>query len=228
MEAMVRHPEFRRLLPLWQGIYASKNYVGLTPEEEQDLDAVPRTRFQVAASMEADYQWLSRSIKDIKRRANELLEKAKLKNRTLTKPTQAMWTEAENRWVVDAVELPSGDQSNGQAPFLPADLSHEFISRYTKESMELFREKIGLKPIQICRRPDEDPWLIYDRMQEPGATLAKVRDQMFGPYDLDDGRYKRRKAPRSTQKKARVKADLKKVRNAYDHALKVLASLKSR
>ena len=223
LEAMVRHPEFRRLLPLWQAIYDSKDYVGLTAEEQRELDTVPRTRFQIAAMMEADNHWLSRSIEDIKRRVEELRVKAKL-----PKPIQAMWTEAEASWTLHAVNLSSGDQSNALTPVLPADISSEFSLRYAKESMGLFRENTGLKPNQFCRRPNEDPWLIYDRMREPGATLTKVRAQMFGPYDRYDGRYKKRKAPRSPTVRARVKADLKKVRNAYRYALKVLASLNSR
>lgn len=94
--------------------------------------------------------------------------------------------------------------------------------------MRQYREQTGLKPTQFPRRPSIAPWKIYDMMQVPGATLAMVRDQIFGPYDSVDRRYKTRKPPRSTSIQARVKADLKKVRTAYLYALKVLDSLNFR
>ncbi|MEQ1679271.1 MAG: hypothetical protein ABL950_01495 [Nitrospira sp.] len=223
MEAMVRHPEFRRSVQLWQSIFG-ENYKGLTEEEERERDA-PRTKIQKAAIMEADQKWLSRSIEDIKRRAEDLREKAKQKLSEQTKPTDAIWTEAEAQWALDAVNGEWGDQSNALAPILPADISSVFKLRYVKESTAQHQEQTGLKPIQFPRRPSIDPWKIYDMMQEPRATPAKVRDQIFGPYDSLDRRYKTQKPPRSANIKARVKADLKKVQNAYRYALKVFNSL---
>lgn len=225
----MRHPTFQRLLALWQNIF-SKNGVGLTEEEARERDAAPRTRFQVAAIMEAQDGWLSQSIKDIKRRAEELFEKAKQKNPTKpTKLTNAMWTEAETLWALDAVNGEWGDASNAPTPpILPADISSVFKLQYVNESMRQHQEQTGLKPIQFPRRPSIDPWKIYDMMQVLGATPATVRDQMFGPYDSLDRRYKTQKPPRSAKVKARVKADLKKVQTAYRYALKVLNSLNVR
>lgn len=226
MEAMMRHPVFLLSLLLWQSM-ERKGFVNLTEEEARENNA-PRTQFRIAAIMEAQDQWLSRSIQDIKRRAEELCAKATQKPSEQAKPTDAMWTEAEAQWAIQAINLPFGDQSDALAPILPADLSSEFCLRFLKESLREYREQTGLKPIQLPRRHGIDPWRVYDLMQEKGATLAMVRDRFCGPYDRVDNRYKKKKSPRSTKVQARVKADLKKVRNAYCYAMKVLDSLKSR
>lgn len=66
MEAMKRYPGFRRSLSLQQSMLA-KQYRDLTKEEEEENNA-PRTRFRVAAIMEAQDQHLSRSIQAIRNR----------------------------------------------------------------------------------------------------------------------------------------------------------------
>ena len=138
MEAMVRHPAFRQSLLLWRTIF-SKNYRELTENEERERDA-PRTQIRVAAIMEADREWLSRSIQDIRERD-------------------------EARWAFDAVNGLSGDRTNTVSAHIPSDLSQKAMQQCVRQFIRQDREQSGIKPIQNLRAPEVYPWEVYDLMQ---------------------------------------------------------------
>lgn len=154
MEAMKRHPGFRRSLSLQQSMLA-KQYRDLTREEEEENNA-PRTRFRVAAIMEAQDQWLSRSIQDIRNRG-------------------------ETAWARDAVNRPFGDDTatitmNDRILLeLPIDeLLLDFKQYVLRE-----REKAEVKPIQHPRTPEVDQWKVYDLKHERGLGLPAIAEQLF-------------------------------------------------
>lgn len=154
MEAMVRHPTFQRLLVLRQSIF-SKNGVGLTEEEERERDAAPRTRFQVAAIMEAQDGWLSRSIQTIR-------------------------TQGEVAWAVDAVESPWGDETN-TIPFnrrVPADYPPDKVARALAPSIRAQRKPLGIVATQRPRQHEVDKWRVYDLFKE-GLTLWDITRRLF-------------------------------------------------
>jgi hypothetical protein len=200
MEAMVRHPKFRSSLPLWRNIFGM-NYVGLTEEEERARDA-PRPKFRVAAILEADRQWLSRSIRDLR-------------------------TRGEAMWAFDAVKGPFGDRTDTVNPLIPCDLSLEAIQQWVGELVSQQRKTSGVKPIQNPRAPAVDSWNVYDRMQEKNATPATVRDSLYGPYGRVDRRFSSRQRRLSPQDKLDVKRDLKRITNAYRHAKAMMKRLDS-
>ncbi|TKB74208.1 MAG: hypothetical protein E8D46_10180 [Nitrospira sp.] len=152
MEAMVRHPDFQRALLLWRTIF-SKNYVGLTEEEEIERDA-PRTHIRVAAIMEADEQWLSRSIQDIRARGEDV-------------------------WAFDAVNGPFGDRTDTVNPHIPADLSLDAMQQCVAQFVRQARKTSGVTPMQHPRVPGIDPWNVYDLKQEKGLNLLAITHRLF-------------------------------------------------
>ncbi len=154
MEAMVRHPTFQRLLPLWQSII-SKNGVGLTEEEEQERNAAPRTRFQIAAWMEAEDHWLSRSIQQIRK-------------------------QGEAAWAVEAVNGPWGDETNTM-PFtrrIPGDLPPHEVARALTPFIRAQRQPLGLVATQRPRPHEVDKWRAYD-LHKQGLALWDITRQLF-------------------------------------------------
>jgi len=202
LEAMVRYSKFQRSLSLWQNIL-KKDYVGVTEEEEIERDA-PRTKFRIAAIMEADRQWVSRSIQDIR-------------------------NGGETAWAFDAVKKPLRDPTNVVRISIPTDLSLDAIQQYVGDFVRQERKTSGVKPIQNPRAPvvpGVDLWKVYDMMQQKDASLATVRDSLCGPYGCVDRRFAR-KIRLSPQDKRNVKRDLKRVTNAYRHAKAMIQRLDS-
>lgn len=154
MEAMVRHPQFRQSLPLWRSIFG-KNYVGLTEEEDKERDA-PRTRFRVAAIMEADRQWISRSIQDIRERG-------------------------EAAWALEAVNGPCGDLTNTIPLSLrvPGDLSPDAMQRCLGRVVREKRRQAGIAPVQHPRRPEVDMWTVHDLKHKQGLGLLAITQHLF-------------------------------------------------
>lgn len=156
MEAMVRHLEFRRRVPLWRGIYSSKNSVGLTWEEEQELNAVPRTRIQVAAMMEAENQWLTRSIRQIR-------------------------VCGEAVWAFEAAKSLFSDQTNiiPSNDGIPGDLPMDEILSVVRERVHQQRQELGIVAIQRPRPHEVNKWLVYD-LREKGLKWWSITHWLFG------------------------------------------------
>lgn len=154
METMVRHPEFLRILPLHQSI-VDKKYENLTEEEERERDAAPRTRFQVAAMMEADDQWLSQSIQQIRK-------------------------QGEAAWADEAVNGPWGDDTN---TFLlnrrvVGDLPPHEVARALAPSIRAQRQPLGLVATQRPRPHKVDKWRVYDLRKE-GLAFWEITRRLF-------------------------------------------------
>lgn len=151
---MVRHPEFQRLLALWQRIHC-KNGVELTEEEERENNAAPRTRFQVAAIMEAQDGWLSQSIQTIR-------------------------TQGEVAWAVDAVESPWGDETN-TIPLnrrVPVDYQPDKVARALAPYIRAQRQPLGIVATQRSRQHEVDKWQVYD-LRKQGLTLWDITRRLF-------------------------------------------------
>lgn len=166
LEAMIRHPAFRRSLALWRSIF-EKNYVGLTDEEEFERDA-PRTKIRLAAIAEADDQWLTRSIQDIRKHG-------------------------EANWAWEAVNGPFGDDTNtGSVPAhlrIPLDLPKEDIARWFLELVSQQRKQRGIVPTQRPRPHEVDKWEVYDLRKE-GRTFWAITRHLFnlsGKITYDSG-----------------------------------------
>lgn len=153
MEATVRHPEFLRILPLHQSM-ADKKYADLTEEEERARDA-PRTKIHLAAWMEAEDRWLSRSIRQIRK-------------------------QGEAAWADEAVNGPWGDDAN---TFLlnrrvVGDLPPDKVARALAPSIRAQRQPLGIVATQRPRPHKVDKWRVYDLRKE-GLTLWDITRQLF-------------------------------------------------
>jgi hypothetical protein len=153
MEAMVRHPTFQRLLALWQSIL-SKNGVGLTEEEERERNA-PRTKIRIAAMMEADDQWLSQSIQQIRK-------------------------QGEAAWADEAVNGPWGDDTNTipQNRRIPGDYSWDVLLPVLRRDFRQQQQQLGLVAMQRPRPHKVDKWLVCDLRKE-GLTFWEITRQLF-------------------------------------------------
>jgi len=200
MQAMLRHPQFQRALPLWKSIFAkNKSFIALTEEEQAERDAPTKPAWRLAAIMEADTGWLTHSIQDMRERG-------------------------EDAWTFDAVNRPSGDCTHTVC--IPLDLSNAAI----RSCVAQVRKQSGVKPTQRLRipgTPQIDKWEVYDKMQQKNATPAKVRDSLCGPYGRVDRRFSRQQRRLSPQDKTNVKRDLKRVISAYRFAKAMIKSLDS-
>lgn len=153
MEAMVRHPEFLRILPLQQSM-ADKKYANLTEEEEREMGA-PRTKIRIAAIMEADDQWLSRSIQHIRK-------------------------QGEAAWAIEAIKGPWGDETK-TIPLnvrVPGDLPPEVVGRALAPYIRAQRQPIGLVATQRPRQHEVDKWRVYD-LRKQGLTLWAITHRLF-------------------------------------------------
>lgn len=156
LEAMVRHPEFQRLLLLWRSILA-KNDEGLTEEEQRERDA-PRTRIRIAAWMEAESRWLSRSIQQIREHG-------------------------EAAWADEAVNGPWGDTTNTILPnrLVPGDLPLDDTLPIVGEHLRHQRRQLGIAATQRPRPHEVDKWTVYDLRTE-GLSFWDITRRLF---DLD-------------------------------------------
>lgn len=153
MEAMVRHPEFLRILLLRQSM-RDKTYANLTQEEEQEMEA-PRTKIRIAAIMEADDRWLSQSIRQIRKRG-------------------------EAAWADEAVNGPWGDDTN---TFLlnrrvVGDLPPPDAARALAPSIRAQRQPLGIVATQRPRPHKVDKWRVYD-LRKQGLTLWDITRRLF-------------------------------------------------
>lgn len=163
MEAMLRHPAFKHSLALWQCIIA-KQYADLTEDEAAENNA-PRTRFRIAAIMEAQDQWLTLSIQQIR-------------------------NQDEAEWALDAVNRPFGDDTATLNASIPLYLSIEAIKRYVEQRWRQEQKKSGVSPIQRARRPEVDPWAVYDLRHLEGLNFADITKRICKkpPYlEVGDG-----------------------------------------
>lgn len=120
-----------------------------------ERDAAPRTRFQVAAIMEAQDGWLSWSIQQIRK-------------------------QGEAAWAVEAVNGPWGDETNTM-PFtrrIPADLPPDKVARALAPSIRAQRQPLGLVATRRPRQHEVDKWRVYDLFKE-GLTLWDITRRLF-------------------------------------------------
>jgi len=153
MEAMVRHPEFQRILPLLQSM-ADKTYANLTEEEERERDA-PRTKIRIAAMMEADAQWLSRSIRQIREHG-------------------------EGAWADEAVNGPWGDTTDiiHLNRLVPGDLPLDETLPVVREHLHQQRRQLGMTATQHPRPHEVDKWKVYD-LHTQGLTFWDITRRLF-------------------------------------------------
>jgi hypothetical protein len=150
---MIRHPTFQRLLALWQNIL-SKNGVGLTEEEERESNAAPRTRFQVAAIMEAQDGWVSQSI-------------------------QQLCQQGQAAWAVEAVNGPWGDDTNTIPPNrAPGDFSWDMLLPVLRRDFRKRQQQLGIVARQRPRQHGVGKWQVYD-LQKQGLTFWDITRRLF-------------------------------------------------
>lgn len=153
LEAMVRCLEFQRLLPLWRGIF-TKNYGGLTAEEERERDA-PRTKVRLAAIAEADSEWLSQSIQQIRKHG-------------------------ETAWATETIRGPWGDTTNAihLNTLVPADRPPDEVARVLARDIRTQRQPLGIVATQHPCSHEVDKWRVYD-LRKQGLTLATITRRLF-------------------------------------------------
>lgn len=187
IQGMLRHPEYRRCLQLWQEIFRKQDAsLPLTPEEEAERDA-PRTKFRLDAIAEADCGLLSQ-------------EKRKLSSMS------------ETAWAFHSIPPPEVDQVMKTVTVaLPLDVSIEANLERVKQVLEDARKSLGVVANQNIRRPEVNPWRVYDLRQD-GLNLVQITHQLFGTKGSpahDDA----------------VNARYKQVSGAYDYAKRVMKQL---
>jgi len=214
IQAIKHHPEFQRCLAVWRGILSKEaEGIALTDEEEA-MKWAPRSRFSVEAELEATrYGLLSLHERERSTMTDEELAWRDCAPQ-LDYAHKAALIHAPLAWSIELIVQTVGqivrvykerlgiqgtrshmatwqdkaaqlDQVNHIAVLrIPLGQPVESIEDVVRDIARNYKHTLGLASPQRPRRPEVDPWLVYQLHREEKLSLLAVTHRVFGTSGL--------------------------------------------